>query len=219
MNFNPYTTGDGVSDEIACFLFYVPRSDWFKQAVVGALSELAHASNWLKIGTTTDIEAAQEGAKTVEGIRVLDFNPLPEGRIDAFAGETIPDGWLLCDGAEYDQTAYPELFAAIAQVWGGSTGTFRVPDLKGRVQIGVSGTHDLATTGGEETHVLTVGEMASHTHGYSTPDVPTLVIAPGEEPIPAFDFFPSSTDATGSDNPHNNMQPFAAVNMIIYAGR
>lgn len=36
-------------------------------------------------------------------------------------------GALLCDNAEYNQTKFPELYKAIGQDFGGSTGTFRVP--------------------------------------------------------------------------------------------
>lgn len=35
------------------------------------------------------------------------------GEIKMWAGDTIPDGWLLCDGSEVSKTDYPNLYAAI----------------------------------------------------------------------------------------------------------
>ena len=56
---------------------------------------------------------------------------LPVGYLVAFTGETIPDGWLLCDGATVSRERYPELFAVIGTMyWAGRwNGRFRVPDL------------------------------------------------------------------------------------------
>ncbi|HYG33592.1 MAG TPA: tail fiber protein, partial [Clostridia bacterium] len=71
----------------------------------------------------------------------------PVGSIMAFAGptNTIPDGWLLCDGRATVSTNYPRLFAAIGTCWGdGSFDSnnlaenppnpatdFNLPDLRG----------------------------------------------------------------------------------------
>lgn len=59
------------------------------------------------------------------------------GAVIGFAGVTPPQGWLLCDGTEYNSQDYPELFAAIGVAHGGSGGTFRVPDYRGRFLRGV----------------------------------------------------------------------------------
>jgi hypothetical protein len=70
----------------------------------------------------------------------------PAGAIIPFGGpvDKIPAGWLLCDGTAYDRTGYPELFAVIGTSWGyyesDPENTFRVPDLRGVVLRGVSGT-------------------------------------------------------------------------------
>lgn len=55
---------------------------------------------------------------------------VPVGTIISYAGKTIPDGWLLCNGAELSIDAYPELHAAIGTVFGQRhTQTFTLPDL------------------------------------------------------------------------------------------
>lgn len=91
---------------------------------------------------------------------------IPAGIIDVFAGDTVPTGYLLCDGSAVDRTTYATLFAVIGTTYGvgdGST-TFNVPNLSGRVVIGVSGTHALGSTGGSETITLTESELPAHAH-------------------------------------------------------
>jgi len=98
----------------------------------------------------------------------------PPGAIIAYAGTGAPAGWLPCDGRVLDAATYPRLFAAITTLYGfGGPGTFRLPDLQGRVILSASGTHALATGGGQEsvvgpphTHPGTHSHgMNSHTHG------------------------------------------------------
>lgn len=117
------------------------------------------------------------------------------GMIEMYAGATQPAGWLFCDGSQHLKTDYPELYAAIGDVYGDtskgwvaptSSDYFRVPDLRGRFPIGVgNGTatghtaHALADAGGNENLVtpyhahylpaLTTGnQSASHSHSSST---------------------------------------------------
>lgn len=88
------------------------------------------------------------------------------GMIYMFAGSSAPEGFLICDGTAVSRTTYSALFDAIGTTYGtgdGST-TFNLPDLSGRVALGKSSTHVLASTGGEETHVLTTSEIPSHLH-------------------------------------------------------
>lgn len=88
------------------------------------------------------------------------------GVISLYAGATAPAGYLVCDGSAVSRTAYSELFSVIGTSYGpgdGST-TFNLPNLAGRVVIGVSSGHALATSGGEETHVVIADELPAHTH-------------------------------------------------------
>lgn len=62
------------------------------------------------------------------------------GTVEHYAGSTVPDGYLLCDGSEVSRTDYAALFAAIGTTWGegdGST-TFALPNLIDRVIWGAS---------------------------------------------------------------------------------
>ena len=45
---------------------------------------------------------------------------------------TEKEGWLLCNGASYSTTDYPDLFAVIGYTFGGSENNFNVPNYKGK---------------------------------------------------------------------------------------
>lgn len=83
-----------------------------------------------------------------------------------FAGSVAPQGYLLCDGSAVSRTDYADLFTVIGTTYGAGDGstTFNVPNLSGRVVIGVSSTHALASTGGAETVTLQTANLPSHTH-------------------------------------------------------
>lgn len=96
---------------------------------------------------------------------------IPAGKIYPYAGSTVPDGYLLCDGSAVSRADYAKLFEAIGTTYGtgdGST-TFNLPNLQGRVPVGASSSYSMGATGGEATHVLTPSETASksHRHGMS----------------------------------------------------
>lgn len=52
---------------------------------------------------------------------------VPTGAMFEFGGTVAPDGYVACDGTEYEQTKFPDLFAKIGQTYGGNPGTFNVP--------------------------------------------------------------------------------------------
>ena len=55
----------------------------------------------------------------------------PTGVVQAFAGSTTPQGWLLCDGSAVSRTNYAALFAVIGTTYGAGNGstTFNLPNL------------------------------------------------------------------------------------------
>lgn len=125
---------------------------------------------------------------------------LPVGTSLDFRGTTAPAGFLLEDGASYSRADYPALFAVIGTTYGFITSsTFRVPDSRGRVSVGLdpadtdldtvakkfgSKAHLLTTSeiptltaesGGAHAHTATASTVGSHNHGGATgstrPDV------------------------------------------------
>ncbi len=63
---------------------------------------------------------------------------IPAGLSCTFCGTSAPTGWLMCDGASYLRSTYPDLFAVIGTSVGAADGThFNVPDFRGRFLRGV----------------------------------------------------------------------------------
>lgn len=106
-------------------------------------------------GTDLVYVSAQPPAQTV-----------PAGIIEPFAGTIVPTGYLLCDGSAVSRSTYATLFDVIGTTFGSGDGstTFNVPDLSGRVPLGVSSAHLLGSTGGSETVILTESELPAHVH-------------------------------------------------------
>ncbi|WP_418736031.1 hypothetical protein [Desulfovibrio sp.] len=131
-------------------------------------------------------------------------------------GGSEPDtGWVLCDGGS-----------------DGKGGT--VPDLRGRMIMGVSDTYKAGSTGGSEKHshslsgtvgatTLTVAQLASHGHGIN---IPTEYNGEGTRYRQWVNTKSGNTSATGGSQPHthdltgasgeaNGLPPYYALSFII----
>ena len=145
----------------------------------------------------------------------------PVGTISQFAGNTIPEGWLACDGSAISRTTYASLFAKIGTIYGtgDGTSTFNLPNFNGRVPVGLDTTQTefdtLGETGGEKYHTLTTNEIPSHSHGIG------YALTGGSGSATAImSYQPSSTFATdtaGGGQGHLNLQPYLTTNFIIKA--
>ena len=96
----------------------------------------------------------------VNGVKVGEYNGDVDQVIDItvsegaqpgdykmIAGSTIPDGWLLCNGAAVSRTTYAKLFAAIGTRYGSGNGstTFNLPNFNGRHVLGTTNTGNLGS--------------------------------------------------------------------------
>lgn len=162
---------------------------------------------------------------------------VPAGITVSYVGTSAPAGWLLCDGNAVSRTTYATLYAIIGTAYGvgdGST-TFNVPNLKGRVPVGLDSTQTefdtRGETGGAKTHTLTTAQLPSHTHsipahkhdinrattqaasgtggGYEVDGAGATSYTETEN-APA-----DTTGSAGSGDAHNNLQPYLVVNYII----
>jgi microcystin-dependent protein len=161
---------------------------------------------------------------------------VPAGTIIQSAAINVPNGWLDCNGQKVYTSAYPDLHTAIGYTFGGNDVSFNVPDMRGRVGIG-AGTgagltaRTLGATSGEETHILSAGEMPSHTHNLSrkgntdsnacdpsnnhaTESSACTTDRTSETNVtyPSTQF---STYGTGGGSAHNNMQPYVVLRYFI----
>lgn len=66
---------------------------------------------------------------------------VPTGGLLPYGGASAPAGWLLCDGSAISRATYAALFAVLGTAYGAGNGTttFNLPDLRGRVPVGVDG--------------------------------------------------------------------------------
>lgn len=145
------------------------------------------------------------------------------GEIIAYAGPTSPDPkWLSCDGASLLRVDYPDLFNVVGTVYGAADSThFNLPDMRGRVAVDAGSGPGLSTRAvgdvfGEETHTLSIGELASHVHGTGN----SILIATATPPpfdVLGPNLLPAITGSTGNDDPHNNLQPSLVINYLIVA--
>jgi microcystin-dependent protein len=159
----------------------------------------------------------------------LDAAITPAGTLQATARSSAVTGWLLCDGAAVSRTTYADLFTAIGDTYGAGNGTttFNLPDLRGRVPVGVDGTAGrlaandaLGNTGGAQTHTLATSEIPNHDHALvtrvgatSTGDGSQVMgTSSGAGGTPSF---VGSTTGEGGGGAHNNMQPYQVVNWMI----
>ena len=181
--------------------------------------------------TYDDKVALNENPSVAETNKVTDDNMneikntininTPVGVITAYAGDTAPNGWLLCDGSAVSRTTYANLFSVLGTKCGAGDGstTFNLPNIKGRSLVGVdpddTDFNVVGATGGEKTHTLTVNEMPSHNHGL----LGNSGTGGKAETVP----YGSATTGTvmyavqnaGGGQAHNNLSPYAAVNFII----
>jgi len=142
------------------------------------------------------------------------------GVILPYAGSSAPNArWLLCDGTAISRSTYADLFSLLGTKYGAGNGTttFNLPNLKGRIPVGLDGSitdfNDRGKTGGEKTHTLTLAETPAHTHAVplSSGGAPTSGVSGAGQSV----FGSMDTDSKGGGGAHENMPPYLIVNYII----
>ncbi|MGF1569982.1 MAG: phage tail protein [Nodosilinea sp.] len=156
------------------------------------------------------------------------------GEIRMFAGNFVPQGWAFCNSRLMPISQNTALFSLLGTIYGGDgRTTFALPDLRGRVPLhfgqgtGLSN-YPLGSRGGSEQVALTAEQLPAHSHALLTSDAEgnqrtpaNHALAIPEESLiysaaePTVAMAKGAIASTGSNQPHENRQPYLAVNYII----
>lgn len=160
------------------------------------------------------------------------------GQIMPVAFTYAPNNYAFCNGSILPINQYTALYSLIGTQFGGNgTTTFQLPALNGRMSCGTGQGPGLtarpqAQTFGTAAVTLDQTQMPAHIHvanavaasrGAARSETPTatsaLTTASGVTPYASGPvngvMAPASTAPIGGSQPHNNLQPFLALNYVI----
>ena len=167
-----------------------PQSDDVEYEYFYSLNE---GQDWKEVtsfdgGKKVNIRFTTSGSVTAKVVNKDDYSTLtcsafveidatPVGTVIAYAGKTLPSGYMVADGSLLSISKYQELYNAIGNTYGTSPDSsyFYIPSLKGKTVIGTGNyeeggsttSYNLGDMGGESTHQLSISEMPSHTHTFT----------------------------------------------------
>ena len=149
------------------------------------------------------------------------------GEIQVFPFGFAPRGWAQCNGQLLPINQNQALFSLLGTMYGGDgRTTFALPDLRGRVPVGVGNGFVQGQRAGEEAHTLIVPEMPAHAHqaiaSSASPSSPNPSGATwanmGANSYTASPNAPMAGNAVapaGGGQPHENRSPYLALNFCI----
>jgi microcystin-dependent protein len=94
------------------------------------------------------------------------------GTICLFGGSIAPNGWLLCQGQGISTSTYSNLFSIIGYTFGGNSGTFYLPDYRGRFEKHLNGESlgSVDTSNSSHTHSITWNNSINN-HSVTQPSI------------------------------------------------
>ncbi|MEZ7929947.1 MAG: tail fiber protein, partial [Flavobacteriales bacterium] len=98
---------------------------------------------------------------------------VPVGTIMLYAGNSIPTGWILCDGSAISRSTYSTLFTALGTSWGqgDNSTTFNLPDMRGRFARGVDAGADNDPDASGRTALHTGGNTGDNVGSYQSDEI------------------------------------------------
>lgn len=161
------------------------------------------------------------------------------GEIKAVGFNYAPQGWALCNGALLNVNSNAALFSLLGATYGGNgTTTFALPNLNGRVAIGMgqstgTSTYNPGQTGGSENVTLSLPQIPQHVHALQTSDQAANAPASSGNYLPSnggkgggANIYANSVSAlqqmnqssigpAGGSQGHPNLQPYLVITYII----
>jgi len=163
------------------------------------------------------------------------------GEIRALGFQFAPAQWAFCNGQPMPISQFDTLYAVIGTIYGGDgVNTFNLPNLQGQVPMhwgtGIGGqTTSIGQAQGVTLVTLTQAQTPQHTHTITAQDVqaggePSKTAMPGPNtwladanPTGLYNYTPTVNTAfagnaispVGGSQPHDNMQPYLAINFCM----
>ena len=162
------------------------------------------------------------------------------GEIRMFGGNFAPLTWAFCNGQLLSIAEYETLFSLIGTTYGGDgQSTFALPNLQGRLAVGMGqgpglSNYGLGQTGGSEEVTLLTTNMPSHMHtlqatttnatlssptgnltGAVTGNSAFLYTKPGSPGPTLGNLSTQACSNAGGSQPHENIMPLQCVSFII----
>jgi microcystin-dependent protein len=196
----------------------------------GAISSVSPAFT----GTpTAPTAAANTNTTQIATTAFVLANGVPTGGLMMWGTGVAPTGWLLAEGASVSTTTYAALFAVIGYTFGGSGGSFTLPDYRNRFPVGAGDSYVLGATGGAANAIV-----VSHTHTTTVTDPGHLHTTPSRVSLTGNyqgfqapyhgagtpDTFSSNAaltgisvtaNATGDSGVNANLPPYLGIRFII----
>ena len=150
------------------------------------------------------------------------------GQIMMAGFDFAPRNFAQCSGQLMAIQQNQALFSLLGTTYGGNgVQTFALPDLRGRTPIGQSSNMPTGQVSGSENVTLLSTNVPAHTHSvqatsatgnsrnprnnlFATEGSPALYASGATVPLN-----PATIGAAGGNQPHSNMQPYAATNFCI----
>jgi microcystin-dependent protein len=147
-----------------------------------------------------------------------------------------PKGWAFCNGQLLPISQNTALFSLLGTFYGGDgKSTFALPNLQGAAPLGqgqssASGSfYSLGEEAGVDYVTLLTTELPVHSHSLNISTQPAVARQPGGQLTAVAtgvglygpntgntaSFAPQAVSIEGGSQPHNNMQPYLALNFVI----
>jgi microcystin-dependent protein len=162
------------------------------------------------------------------------------GEIQLFGFAFAPYQWTICNGSTLLISQYSSLYSLIGTTYGGDgRSNFQIPNLVNRAACSQGSgpgrtARVIGETFGENAVTLTANEMPQHNHSLyvyqqlttslrtPAPANGSHLLIPGKtspflpaNPTPNTTFAPAMLGPAGGNQPHENRQPFLAMNFCI----
>jgi microcystin-dependent protein len=164
------------------------------------------------------------------------------GQISVFGFNFAPVGWAQCQGQILAISQYTALFSLLGTYYGGNgQSNFGLPNFQGNTGVCIGqgsglSLYDLGETTGATTETLIYNQMPAHNHTFVASTTAGTTTTSKSNQLakaatggkkgsvtanylnttnPTTSLNPNSLSFTGGSQPHQNMQPYLAVNYCI----